>query len=185
MNSSKSEPCEVQHCNAENELADVARLGASGDKDANPEHAHHDPLDEHDPVGAWQCEVQEKVFHDSPLPLRLATILQFYIARTSSGLRGLARGVVVADHLIDDETQEFLAERWIKTGLVGERAQSCDLHRLTVRVGRSKTRGCLVFADPLGDLESFREHMNQRRIDVVDAGSTFTEHFVVVHGRAS
>lgn len=68
---------------------------------------------------------------------------------------GVAGRVVVADDLINNESEKFLAEGWVEASGVGERTQPSDLYRFAVRVSRLETNTCLVFTDPFGDLEPF------------------------------
>ena len=90
---------------------------------------------------------------------------------------------MVVDDLIHDEAEEFLAEGWIEASRIGEGTKASDLHALTVRISGRKPDLCLVFADAFGDLEALSEHMDERRIDVVDAVATFTEYLIIVHPR--
>ena len=77
----------------------------------------------------------------------------------------------MADHLVDDEPQELFPEIGIELGVFGQPAESRDLALLTRRVGWRKRVFGLVGAHRLGDAEPLGEHMDQRRIDVVDAGT--------------
>ena len=79
--------------------------------------------------------------------------------------------LMVVDHLGDDETEKLLREHRIEAGCLRQSAKSCHLLRLAVGIsGRQPGRG-LVAADVLGDLEPFREQMDESGIDVVDARS--------------
>jgi len=78
---------------------------------------------------------------------------------------------VVPDDLVDDEAQEFLAEIGIELRIFCQFAQSRDLAFLPPGIGRGKVHLRLVGADRLGDAEALRQDMDQRGIDVVDAGA--------------
>ncbi len=87
---------------------------------------------------------------------------------------------MVADHLVDDEAQEFLAEFGIELGVFGEAAQAGDLALLATRIGGGQPAGRLVPADRLGHLEPLGEQMDERGIDIVDALAIALQH-VVAH----
>lgn len=107
-----------------------------------------------------------------------------YYAELAELLGIVVRGaVVVANHLVDDEAKELLAKRWVESGRVSHGAEPSNLYRFTVGVSRCKADLSFVLTHALGDLESFGEQMNERGIDVVDAGAAFSEHVVVVHGK--
>ena len=76
---------------------------------------------------------------------------------------------MVADHFVDDETQEFLAEVGIELRVLGQFAQPGDLALFPAGIGRGQGVGGLVGANRLGDAEAFGQHVDQRRIDIVDA----------------
>ena len=76
---------------------------------------------------------------------------------------------VVSDHLVDYETQEFLAEFRIEIGRLGQCAQSRNLTFFPVRVGGGQRGFRLVFANGLRDAKPFGQHVDDRGIDVVDA----------------
>src|SRR5690606_25067697 len=81
----------------------------------------------------------------------------------------LGRPLVVADHFLDHEADELLAELGIELGVDRQRAQALDLARLASGIARFEPGLRLVLADRLGDAESLGEHVDQRGIDVVDA----------------
>ncbi len=85
---------------------------------------------------------------------------------------------MVADHLVNDEAQEFLGEIGIETGVGGQLAQARDLPFLTPRIGGRQVVRRLVFAHRLRDLEAFGQHEHQRRVDIVDAFAVALEGFV-------
>ncbi len=87
----------------------------------------------------------------------------------------------MVDHFVHDESQELLAEGGVEPCRVGQRPKPGDLYRFAIGVGGGKTNRGLVFADTFGDLEPFSKHMDERRIDVVDAVSALTEYLIVVH----
>lgn len=85
------------------------------------------------------------------------------------------------DHLIDDEAQEFLGEFGIEIGALGQRPEPRDLGFLAAGIGRRQTVGRFIFADRLRHLEALGQHMDQRRIDIVDALAEAGER-VIGHG---
>jgi hypothetical protein len=82
---------------------------------------------------------------------------------------GVGDALVVADHLGDDEVEEFLGERGVEFGALGEAAQPGDLAGLPLGVGRGQPVRGLEMADLLGALEAFGEHVDDGGVDVVDA----------------
>ena len=56
---------------------------------------------------------------------------------------------MVADHFVDDEAQEFLAELGVEVGLRCERAEPGDLGGLARRICRGEPGARLVRADLL------------------------------------
>lgn len=80
-----------------------------------------------------------------------------------------ARLFVVADHFVDNEAQELLRKFGIKMRFFGQFTQPSDLLCLTVRVSRRQRHLGLIFAHCLRYAKTFRQHMDQRRIDIVDA----------------
>ena len=85
------------------------------------------------------------------------------------------------DDLIDDEPQELLAELGIEAGCVGQLTETGDLLGLAVRIGRGEPHLGLVLTDPFRDLEPFGQQVNERGVDVVDAGPAVAEYLVLVH----
>lgn len=81
----------------------------------------------------------------------------------------LGDALVVADHLGDDEIEEFLSERRVQFGALGEGAQAGDLPGLAGRVGGRQLVAGLEVADLLRGLEALGEHVDDGRVDVVDA----------------
>ena len=84
----------------------------------------------------------------------------------------------MADHFIDDEAQELLAELGIEIGLLGQPAEPSDLRLLPAGIGSGQAAHRLVAADRLGDLEAFGEQEHQGRVDIVDALAVAAERFV-------
>ena len=76
---------------------------------------------------------------------------------------------MVADHFVDDEAQEFLAEFGVELALLGQPAQAGDLLLLSRGIGRRQCYLRLVFAHRLRDPEAFGQHVDERCIDIVDA----------------
>ena len=78
---------------------------------------------------------------------------------------------MVTNHLVDDEAKEFFAELGIEIGLCGKLAEPRDLLLFAGRVGGRQAVERLVKPNRLGDAKPFREHVDQRRINVVDAAA--------------
>ena len=87
---------------------------------------------------------------------------------------------MVPDHFVDHEANELLAEFGIEIGFDRQRAQAFDLKRLAARIARRETGLGLVLAYRLGDAEAFGEHVDQRRVDVVDALTIAGENRIVL-----
>ena len=83
----------------------------------------------------------------------------------------LARLLVMADHFLDHEPDEFLAKLGVEVGLLRQLAQARNLRLLAPRIGRGQGIGRLVGTHSLSDPEPFRQHMDQRRVDVVDTAA--------------
>lgn len=81
------------------------------------------------------------------------------------------RLLVVADHLVDNKPQELLAEIRVELRVRRQRAQAGDLAFFAGEVGRRQVPFRLIGANRFGDAEPFRQHVNQRGVDVVDAGA--------------
>ena len=86
----------------------------------------------------------------------------------------------MANHFINDETQEFFRKFGIKIGVAGQLAQTGNLFLLSTRVGRRQIIFGFIFANRLGHLEPFGEHEHQRRVDIVDAFAKLLQLFVHV-----
>ncbi len=91
---------------------------------------------------------------------------------------------MVADDFVDDEVEELLGEGRIEIGLCGEFAESGDLTRLARCIGGRHVVLGFEASDPLGAFEPFRKHVNEGRIDVVDAGPDLFEFGDSFFGRA-
>src|SRR3546814_278719 len=87
--------------------------------------------------------------------------------------------LVVADHLVDDEAQEFLAELGVEVGLARQATQPLDLPRLAAGVGGGQVDPRFQLADRLRHLEAFGEHIDERGVDIVDALAVTAQ--LVVH----
>jgi len=85
---------------------------------------------------------------------------------------------VVANHFVDDEAQEFLGEFGVEIGLFRQFAQPCDLALFARGIGGRQGHARLVFAYRLSDPEPLGEHVNDRRVDIVDAFAIGREHGV-------
>ncbi len=77
--------------------------------------------------------------------------------------------LVVVDDLGDHEGEPLLGELGVEVGLFGERPQSRHLHAFAVRVGCGHAGGRLQAPHLLGELEAFREQVDEGGVDVVDA----------------
>lgn len=76
---------------------------------------------------------------------------------------------MMTNHFIDDEPQEFLGENGIELRIGGQFAQPLDLLLLAARIGGRKFVFGLEAADCLRDLEPFCKHIDQSRVDIIDA----------------
>ena len=90
--------------------------------------------------------------------------------------------LMVPDHFVDDEAQEFFRELGIELRLCRKVSQPGDLALLAAGIGGGQAVRSLVPADSLGHLEALGEHVDQRRIDIVDALAVSVEQ-VVSHTR--
>ncbi len=77
----------------------------------------------------------------------------------------------MADHFLDDEAQELLGELGIELGICRQLPQPGDLPLLAARIGGGQAVLGLVGADRLGDAEALGEDVDQRGVDIVDAGA--------------
>lgn len=84
----------------------------------------------------------------------------------------------MVDHFVDHETDELLSEIRVQVRVFGQFAQAGYLAFLAAGVGRGQVRLRLVFAHRLGDPEALGEHVDQRCIDIVDAGAEAGENRV-------
>ena len=75
----------------------------------------------------------------------------------------------MVDHLGDDEVEKLFGEGRVEMSILGEAAQSVDLHEFTRRVGGRQSVGSLEPPDLLGEFEPLGQQMNERGVDVVDA----------------
>jgi hypothetical protein len=89
--------------------------------------------------------------------------------------------LVMPDHLIYDETQEFLGEIRVQLRIAGELAEAVDLPFFACRVGRGERRFCLILAYRLRDLEPFGKHEHQSSVDIVDAVAVSGKNIIVAH----
>ncbi len=93
-------------------------------------------------------------------------------------LRFVPDPLMVSDHLIDNEPQEFLTEFRIKIGITGELPQARNLFLFAGRISRRKVIFGFIFTNGLSYLEPFGEHENQRGIDIVDALAILLQLFI-------
>ena len=75
----------------------------------------------------------------------------------------------MADHFIDDETQELLGKIGIEFCVFGKFAQPRHLGRLASRIGGWQAMFSFVTADRLRHFEAFGQHEHKCRVDVIDA----------------
>ena len=85
---------------------------------------------------------------------------------------------MVPDHFIDHEPDELLAKIRIKLGFLRQFAQPGDLAFFAQRITGRKRVLRLVCPHRLGDAKPLSEHVDQRRIDVVNRGAEAGEHGV-------
>lgn len=85
---------------------------------------------------------------------------------------------MMADHLINDKAQEFLAEIGVKIGVACQRTQTGDLLHLALGIGRGQAVLGLMAANGLGDLEAFGEQEHERGVNIVDALAIAAQCFV-------
>ena len=85
---------------------------------------------------------------------------------------------MVANHFVDDETQEFFGKFGIEIGVAGQLAQAGYLFLFAGAIGWGQAVFRLIFADRLGHFEAFCQHEHQRRIDIVDAFAILLKLFV-------
>ena len=76
---------------------------------------------------------------------------------------------MMADHLVDDEAQEFLGEIGIELGIRRQLPQPHYLCRLAPRIGRRQLQLGLQLAHRLRHAEPLGQYRHQRRVDIVDA----------------
>ncbi len=82
-------------------------------------------------------------------PMHLAEDVRALARRPGRRVASLAaHALVMADHLVDDEAQEFLREVRIEMRRLGEPAQPRDLLLLAPRIGGRQLRLGLVAARP-------------------------------------
>jgi hypothetical protein len=76
---------------------------------------------------------------------------------------------MMADHFVDDEAQELLGKIGVELGVFREFAQARNLLFLAARIGGRQTIFGFVTPHRLRHLEPFRQHEDQRGVDIVDA----------------
>lgn len=81
----------------------------------------------------------------------------------------------MANHLIDNEANEFFAEIGIELGGFGQCAQAGDLALLAPGIAGGQAFFRLVGPHRLGDAEAFGEHVDQRGVDIVNRGAEAAE----------
>ena len=77
----------------------------------------------------------------------------------------------MTDHFVDHEPDEFFAKVRVKVGFFRQAAQAGNLAFLATGIAGGQLPFRLVCAHGLGDAEAFGKHVDQRRIDIVDAGA--------------
>ena len=78
---------------------------------------------------------------------------------------------MMADYFLDDEAQELFAKIRVQLRLCRQLAQPGDLAFLARGVRWGQGMCGLIGAHRLGDAKPFGQHMDQRGIDIVDAGA--------------
>jgi hypothetical protein len=86
--------------------------------------------------------------------------------------------LMMADHFVDNEAQEFFREHRVEVRVRRELAQPRDLAFFAAGVGGGQGVFGLETAHRLRDLESLGEHEHQRRVDIVDALTIVIQRFV-------
>jgi len=76
---------------------------------------------------------------------------------------------MMTDHLLDDKGQELLCKIGIELGCPGKGPQPFDLGGFARRIGGRQPVLRLIFPNLLCAFEPFREKMDERGIDIVDA----------------
>lgn len=76
---------------------------------------------------------------------------------------------MMADHFLDDEVEEFLRKIGVEMGSIGELTQARDLLRFARRIGRRQPVRGLELTHRLRAFEPFRQQVNERCVDIVDA----------------
>lgn len=115
------------------------------------------------------------------------TDVRFRPVQAGSGRFGAGDLLVVTDHLGNDEPEELLGEHRIEAGFDSQLTEPCHLAVFPIGVGGGQASGRLVPTDVLSDLEPFRQEVDERCVDVVDAGSEALQLLVVryrTHARA-
>lgn len=95
----------------------------------------------------------------------------------------------MADHFVDDEADELLAEVGVEMRVFRQCAQARDLAFFPAGVGSGQVGMSLVFTHSLGDPKTLGEHVDQRGVDIVDAGAKTREYGIggggfLAHGPA-
>ena len=78
---------------------------------------------------------------------------------------------VMPDHFLMTKFRNFSAKSGSRCASVGQLAKARDLLLLARRVGRRQTVLGLEHADRLGAAEALGQHVDQRRVDIVDRGA--------------
>ena len=75
----------------------------------------------------------------------------------------------MADDFLDHEGEEFFREIGVEIGRFGQGAKPLDLFHLALGIGAGQVQFGLQLADALSTFEPFGQHMDQGRINIVDA----------------
>lgn len=84
----------------------------------------------------------------------------------------------MTDYLVDDEAQELFPELGVEVRIRRQFAQPLDLASFPIGIGRRERDLGLVLTHGLRDAEAFGQHVNERRIDIVDALAIGRENWV-------
>jgi len=88
----------------------------------------------------------------------------------------------MANDFLHDEIQEFLGKVGIEFGRGCQFAQAFDLLGFPRGIGRRQAVLGFIFSNLLREFESFGQKVNQRSIDIVDAGAQAREFGITCHG---
>jgi hypothetical protein len=79
--------------------------------------------------------------------------------------------LMMPNDFLHDEVQEFFGEIGVEMGIDSQSAKTLDLTLFASRVSRGEAPFGLQHAHCLCAAEAFGQHMDQRRINIVDGGT--------------